>query len=61
MGLMFFNERPDHFFPYSRIEVVDKPDPTGIGMKERAFTGPLDRQLQVMHCRTSEITSSPNM
>lgn len=45
-GLMFFNERPDQFFPYSRIEVVDKPDPTGIGMKERVFTGPLDRQLR---------------
>lgn len=46
VGLMFFNERPDRFFPYSRIEVVDKPDPTGIGMKERIFTGPLDRQLR---------------
>ena len=45
-GLMFFNEHPDKFFPYSRIEVVDKPDPTGIGMKERIFTGPLDRQLR---------------
>ena len=46
VGLMFFNERPDSFFPYSRIEVVDKPDPTGIGMRERVFTGPLDRQLR---------------
>ncbi len=46
VGLMFFNERPDDFFPYGRIEVVDKPDPTGIGMKERIFTGPLDRQLR---------------
>ena len=46
VGLMFFNERPDDFFPYSRIEVVDKPDPTGVGMKERIFTGPLNKQLQ---------------
>ena len=46
VGLMFFNERPDQFFPYSQIEVVDKPDPTGIGMRERIFTGPLDRQLR---------------
>ncbi len=46
IGLMFFNERPDHFFPYSQIEVVDKPDPTGIGMRERIFIGPLDRQLR---------------
>ena len=44
-GLMFFSERPDDFFPYARIEVVDKPDPTGIGMTEKIFTGPLDRQL----------------
>lgn len=46
VGLMFFNERPDQFFPYSQIEVVDKPDPTGIGMRERIFAGPLDRQLR---------------
>lgn len=45
-GLMFFNERPDDFFPYARIEVVDKPDPTGVGMTEKIFTGPLDRQLR---------------
>ncbi len=45
-GLMFFNERPDDFFPYARIEVVDKPDPTGSGMTEKIFSGPLDRQLR---------------
>ncbi len=45
-GLMFFNERPDNFFPYARIEVVDKPDPIGTGMTEKKFTGPLDRQLR---------------
>lgn len=46
VGLMFFNEQPDSFFPYARIEVVDKPDPIGIGMTEKIFTGPLDRQLR---------------
>lgn len=46
VGLMFFNDRPDEFFPYARIEVVDKPDSTGIGMTEKIFTGPLDRQLR---------------
>lgn len=46
VGLMFFNERPDDFFNYARIEVVDKPNPTGIGMTEKVFTGPLDRQLR---------------
>ena len=46
VGLMFFNDAPDKFFPYARIEVVDKPDPTGDGMTEKIFTGPLDRQLK---------------
>ena len=46
VGLMFFNESPERFFAYARIEVVDKPDPTGIGMTEKIFTGPLDRQLR---------------
>ena len=46
VGLMFFNESPDSFFPYTQIEVVDKPDPTGTGMTEKIFTGPLDRQLK---------------
>ena len=46
VGLMFFNERPDTFFPYAQIEVVVKPDPTGIGMRERIFRGPLDKQLR---------------
>ncbi len=46
VGLMFFNERPDNFFAYARIEVVDKPDQTGEGMTEKILTGPLDRQLR---------------
>ena len=46
VGLMFFSEDPERFFDYARIEIVDKPDPTGIGMTEKLFTGPLDRQLR---------------
>lgn len=46
VGLMFFNESPDDFFPYAQIEVVIKPDPTGIDMRERIFKGPLDKQLR---------------
>lgn len=46
VGLMFFNEHPEDFFPYARIEVVDKPDPTGEGMTEKIFSGPLDKQLR---------------
>lgn len=46
VGLMFFNEHPEQFFSFAQIEVVDKPDPTGIGMTEKTFKGPLDRQLR---------------
>ena len=46
VGLMFFNEDPEDFFPCARIEVVDKPDPTGRGMTEKTFRGPLDKQLR---------------
>ncbi len=45
VGLMFFNDNPERFFPYSRIEIVYKPDPTGKNMQENIFSGPLDRQL----------------
>ena len=46
VGLMFFTEDPEEYFPYSHIEVVDKPEPTGRGMTEKIFTGPLDKQLR---------------
>lgn len=46
VGLLFFNENPEKFFPYSRIEVVNIPDPTGQGMEERIFSGPIDQQLR---------------
>lgn len=46
VGLLFFNDHPEMFFPYSQIEVVNIPDPTGQGMEERTFTGPIDEQLQ---------------
>ncbi len=46
VGLLFFHDRPEAFFPYSRIEVVNIPDPTGQGMEERTFTGPIQQQLR---------------
>lgn len=46
VGLMFFNEHPERYFSFAQIEVVDIPDPTGIGMTEKIFRGPLDRQLR---------------
>ncbi len=46
VGLMFFHDDPEDYFPCARIEVVDKPDPTGRGMTEKIFRGPLDKQLR---------------
>lgn len=46
VGLMFFNDRPDDFFPYARVEIAYKPDPAGFDMRERTVTGPLDRQIR---------------
>lgn len=46
VGLLFFNDHPEMFFPYSQIEIVNIPDPTGQGMEERIFTGPIDDQLR---------------
>lgn len=45
VGLMFFNDRPEDFFRYAQIEIVLVPDPTGEGMTERLFKGPIHRQL----------------
>ncbi|MDR2266207.1 MAG: putative DNA binding domain-containing protein [Christensenellaceae bacterium] len=45
-ALMFFNFDPEKFFRDARIEVVIKPDPRGIGMRESIFRGPLDLQLR---------------
>ena len=46
VGLMFFNDNPEAYFSCARIEVIDKPDPTGRGMTEKIFRGPLDKQLR---------------
>ena len=46
VGLLFFNPHPENFFRCARIEVVDKPDPTGQGMSEKTFSGPLHIQLR---------------
>jgi len=46
VGLMFFSPHPDDFFRCAWIEVVYKPDPTGQGMVEKKFEGPLHIQLQ---------------
>lgn len=45
VALMFFNNSPEKYFPYTQIEFVDKPDPAGENMTETVFKGPLDKQI----------------
>ena len=45
VGLLMFSEHPEKYFRYARIEVVDIPDPTGMNMTEKVFSGPVQRQL----------------
>ena len=46
-ALMMFSEDPERFFDRTRIEVVVKPDPTGEGMTESVFRGPVYAQLEM--------------
>ena len=46
VGLLMFSEQPEKYFRYARIEIVHIPDPSGNGMTERIFTGPLHYQLK---------------
>lgn len=46
VGLMLFNDRPERFFENMHIEVVEIMDPTGEGIVENVFDGPLDDQLR---------------
>ncbi len=46
IALLMFNENPEKFFRGARIEVVDIPNPTGEGMVEKIFNGPIQRQLK---------------
>ena len=45
-GLLFFNEKPARFIEYAYVDVVEMPDPTGEGMRESRFDGPLDILLE---------------
>ena len=47
VGLLFFNDQPDKFFPYAQIDVVYFPDGEGGDkIQEKIFKGPLDQQLR---------------
>lgn len=47
VGLMFFNEHPEKFFPYTQIDVVHFPEgPAGDKFSEQTFRGPLNRMIE---------------
>lgn len=47
VGLLFFHEDPDRFFPGARIEVVQFGDDAGGDLiEERKFVGPLSQQIK---------------
>lgn len=59
VGLLFFHEQPQKFFPYAQIEVVYFPDNEGGDViQEEIFKGPIDHQLRIalLYIRNSFIT-----
>ncbi len=46
IGLMMFNNNPEKFFPYARIEIVDFHDEVGDSFSEKIFKGPVHIQLK---------------
>lgn len=59
VGLLFFNDQPEKFFPYAQIDVVYFPDDEGGDIiQEEIFKGPLDHQLRsaIRHIKNSFIT-----
>ena len=46
VALLMFSEHPEKYFRHAKIEIVDLPDPTGEGMTEKTFSGPIQRQLK---------------
>jgi ATP-dependent DNA helicase RecG len=47
VGVMFFHESPEQFFPGAQIEVVHFPEGVaGKNIEEKTFKGPLDQQLR---------------
>jgi ATP-dependent DNA helicase RecG len=58
VGLMFFNEHPERFFPYTQIDVVHFPGgPGASAFTEQSFRGPLNRMIEdaLRHLRSTVI------
>jgi ATP-dependent DNA helicase RecG len=47
VGLLFFNDKPDDFFPYTQIDIVYFPQgESGNTIHEEVFKGPIHQQLR---------------
>ena len=46
VGLLFFSENPEKFFPYTRIEIVHFLDDIGDRFTENIFSGSIPEQLK---------------
>lgn len=46
VGLLFFNQTPEQFFPYTQIEVNIYHDDIGDSFSEKVFKGPIHQQLR---------------
>ncbi len=46
VGLLFFSETPEKFFPYTQIEVNIYHDDIGDNFSEKIFKGPIHKQLR---------------
>lgn len=59
IGLLFFCDKPEKYFPYAQIDVVYFPDDEGGDIiQEEIFKGPLDHQLRsaLRHIRNNFIS-----
>ena len=49
VGILMFSEKPERFFRYARIDLVDIPNPTGNNMTEKLSPGRFSDSF-AMHC-----------
>ena len=54
VGLLFFSDTPEKFFPYTQIEVTIYHDDIGDSFSEKVFKGPIHQQLRdaLAHIKT---------
>lgn len=62
VAILMFSDKVNVYFPEAYINVVDMPDPTGEGMQERNFKGPIQDSLEqaLLFIKNSWITTQFN-